>query len=168
MNKNIVFDNPFGSCDCDGLCSHTLFSSYLEPYQKLLEALEPKKVFEWGTGENTKLALKTGARVISVEHSKDVLLDPEPNLVQILVDVDDDIYPTLHGYDDCDIYFVDARRRLECIQYVREHATKSDHLVYLHDAQRQRYHSALKLYNYVRFVAQGNAVACNRSWIIDL
>jgi hypothetical protein len=152
--------NHTHNCDCSGGVT-----SYVGPYYKLLEIVQPEIVMEWGPGTNTRMALELESvkRVISVEQDKKWI----PNLdmkrqYAVHVRVDSMYYTgekvDFFGGKDADIFFVDSRRRAECIEAVHRHC-KLEAVLCLHDAQRSRYHEALDLFPFVHFPIDGFAIA---------
>ena len=147
-------------CDCTRRCGcsggHHSFGPY---YQKLLEKVNPTKIFEWGPGLNTELALLFTQNIVSVEDVKkwmpDRLLKGQA-IIFTRIDTEDYVQSVRH-YADADIFFVDARRRSECLELVHK-VKKPSAYVCLHDAQRGRYHNALSLYSEVEFPHKGFAI----------
>jgi hypothetical protein len=143
--------------------------SYVPHYQKVLEAAQPIGVYEWGPGKNTEMALQYNVKnVVSVEQEKRWIPDVQFKRQTVLyMKVESEHYIT--GYPGMfesglfDLFFVDSRRRAECVervyQYAREH--NEDTVLCLHDAQRSRYHAALSKFEYVVFPHKGFAVATN-------
>src|SRR6185369_4569812 len=63
--------------------------SYRIPYERLLSALRPKLVVEWGTGLNTEMALSVGAEVFSIEdNSKRLPREARPRSSVLLTSLD--------------------------------------------------------------------------------
>ena len=166
QGHNQVFLNPYRSCYCAHLCACCPVDNYPESYAAVLRAFHPARVFEWGPGKNTRMALEAGAHVVSIEQNPRWMLAPRDGLEQRLVGLEDPAYVLCDP--DADVYFVDSRWRAECIQSVARRARNPEHIVYLHDAQRKRYHWALRYYKYVRFLAVGNAVASNSPRILEI
>jgi hypothetical protein len=137
------------------------------PYQAVLEAITPKLVYEWGPGRNSDMALRHGAKVFAVEQNiKFVPPNIRRNLRVCLCNVSSDEYPKPLLLD-ADIYFVDSRRRAECITAVFESCVESA-VVALHDAQRERYHDALRLFPHVKFLRHGFCIASRDERILEI
>lgn len=134
---------------------------YIRVYSDVLAIVKPKLVFEWGPGVNTRLALNCGAWVWSVEQETKWLHEHHNRLVQHYLSVDHPFYPTLLGSRQCDVHFVDSRRRNECIEYIWKNCLQGSHVTVVHDAQRKRYWSALGLYKYIMVPEGTTAVATN-------
>lgn len=162
---NVAYFNPYGVCDCpvpNCGCSGGV-TSYLKPYCRLIDIVSPRSVFEWGPGENTRIALKSGASVVSVEQQVQWV----PNIhhekwVCILAPVSSPSYLSfVADYPNSDIYFTDSRRRTDCLRAIRDHCAKSESIIVVHDAQRKRYQEELLKFKYVIFVQKGLALASN-------
>ncbi len=167
--SNRVFDHPFYGCWCRDHCAHSGgLHSYLEHYTRAIDFVRPKKVLEWGPGQNTTIAISAGASVVSIEPDERWLLPGQERHAQLVIAVDDPTYIKPEGHWDSDFYFVDSRRRSECIRSVHRNAEKTDHVLCLHDAQRRRYHAALRVYRYVRYLDVGTAVASDSDRILTL
>jgi hypothetical protein len=161
----------FPRCEHKGNCGCTALHSYLKHYSKLLPALSPERVFEWGPGLNTQVAtgLPSVRRIVSVEQDKRWIPDKLCPSQQILnVKPSSPWYVHLWDMRDADVFFVDSRRRAECISLVHKQATKDTAVVCLHDAQRCRYHEALALFEFVHFYEKGFAAATRSSEIYEV
>jgi hypothetical protein len=130
-------------------------------YARVLSELKPKRILEWGPGENTLMGLRAGAHVYSIEQDPSYIpyISPTAPFQSAVHPVASPLYIDLHGRNDADLYFVDSRRRLDCIRAARLHGTTPDRVLCLHDAQRLRYHAALREWHYVRFLELGFCVA---------
>lgn len=93
------------------------------------------------------MALDAGAAVLAIEPSPEwaELIVPHDRLRLVVADTSSDNYLSLHGWDDADLFFIDCRRRAECLDLVRT-AAKPTAVVCLHDAQRSRYQEAIRRY----------------------
>jgi len=152
------------SCRCSGRCQCALgIHSYVEPYTKIIEIIRPWIVYEWGPGKNTQIALRSGARVTSVEHNLKFCPKPEPGLV-IKLTVLDIQYTKV---EPADLYFVDGRMRAECLDRIKDLGSPSA-VVCLHDAQRMRYHAALARFDRVVFLQKDFAVAGPRNKVDEI
>lgn len=148
---------PHHNCTCSPMYS------FAEPYAALLQVIQPAVVFEWGPGESTRLALESGARVFAIEPSPEwaARVPAHPRLTLLVAPVDSPGYLDLHGHRDADLYFIDCRRRAECLDLVRLSASPTA-IVCLHDAQRYRYQAALRRFPHVQYLERGFAVASCR------
>lgn len=146
-------------CGCAG-GSH----SYIPYYKEVLEEHRPEIVVEWGPGPNTDMALHAGAkRIVSVEHQDSYVYRGGKSEVQThLCPVETDEYTCPPCIREADVFFVDGRRRTECLIQIFKHA-KPNSIICLHDAQRSRYIEALQLFDDVHFPGYGFAVARQRS-----
>lgn len=155
-NRFDLCDCPIFNCDCGGGVQ-----SYFQHYKLVLSVVRPKRVFEWGPGENTRMALQADAEVFAIE-SLLKWVAPLPTdhqrLAVLVTPIDAASYLSLHGKEDSDLFFVDARRRAECLDLVRQRA-KPEAVVCLHDAQRKRYNASLQRFHHVVFLTRAFAVA---------
>lgn len=168
--RSEVWINPFETCDCDKNCTHGGgLHSYEDAYRKVLDFLRPDKILEWGPGLNTKMGLEYGADVYSIEYQKKYV---PTNIASDkweygLIPKNDDAFVQFpEGRKDWDVYFVDSRRRQECITLALQ--GKEDAVVCLHDAQRERYHPYLGQFKYVKFLDKGFAIASNNDRILGI
>jgi hypothetical protein len=144
--------------------------SYVPFYQTVLDRLNPKLVYEWGPGVNSMMAVNGGAEVVAVEHDlRFVPTNLGPLFRAILVDLKSPRYPS-PLITNADIYFVDSRQRAECIESVWQECvlqgSAPNTVVALHDAQRTRYHAALRLFPFVKFLDRGFCVASCRPEVL--
>lgn len=155
-NPYPLCDCPIFNCDCSGGVR-----SYVPDYAKLLNLVRPRRVFEWGPGINTTMAMRMGAEVFAIEPLlkwlRPLPLD-NPKLAVLVTPTTSPFYLRLHGRENSDIFFVDSRRRAECLDLIREQADP-DALICLHDAQRTRYNAALRRFANVTFLNRSFAVA---------
>lgn len=161
MESKHLFPGKYLPCEHDGCCPCASIHSYKDHYRKIFSTLNISSVFEWGPGLNTEIAIENGSRVFSKEHDgKWIPKNISSNLWSYgLYDVRTPDYIEVVG-DEWDLYFVDGRRRSECLESVFK-SCKDSALVCLHDAQRPRYHDALSLFKKVFFVDPGFAIATN-------
>ena len=147
---------PVHKCDCA-----VGVRSYAPHYARVLEIVRPRQVFEWGPGPNTRMALAAGAKVFAIEPVlrwvSPLPLD-DPNLAVLVTPTTSPFYLNLHGREDSDVFFVDSRRRAECLDLIREQA-KPEAIVCLHDAQRSRYNAALRRFANVTYLDRCFAIA---------
>lgn len=155
-------ENPF--CVCGGL-----IHSFHQSFEHVLQAVKPKRVFEWGPGLNTSLAIDSGAYVTTVDSMFRWVPRglPDGMLSVHVVPVKSAWYVKLYGESNADLFFVDGRRRSECLRLVRA-ACREDAVVCLHDAQRERYHEALRLFENVVFIERGLALASKSDAVLKL
>ena len=127
-----------------------MIHSYVPFYHEILIANRPKLVFEWGPGPNTDLALKYGASVTTVEQNLKWMPKPKPNLTCLHISTKDPSYTNPVSFKDFDVFFVDSRRRAECIINAFKEC-KDTAIVCLHDAERSWYRKAINLFPYKKF-----------------
>ena len=158
-----MYQNPFELCHCQVPkcgCAGGV-RSYAPHYAWLLEICRPRRVFEWGPGPNTLMALGGGAKVFAIEPVlrwvSPLPLD-DPNLAVLVTPTNSSFYLSLHGHEDSDLFFVDSRRRAECLDLIREQA-KPEAIVCLHDAQRSRYNASLRKFANVIYLDRSFAIA---------
>ncbi len=150
---------PACGCPLDSHCECSALHSYRDRYRQLLSIVKPTKVFEWGPGLNTRLALEAGAEVVSREFDPNWVPDlRHPKLTVDLVDWKGPRWTGLGPDRDAELFFVDSRRRSDCLAAVLTQGPP-DALVCLHDAQRRRYHPALCRFGHVFFALPGFAIA---------
>ena len=157
-------DTPrrFPACDCRRRrcrCAGGLHS-FRRDFQSVLDAVRPRTVMEWGPGLNTALALaRPGCRVFAVENDSRWVPPPTDARFECLIcHAHSASYVQLHGREESDLFFIDGRRRSECLLRVFEEAHHAA-VVGLHDAQRRRYHVALAFFPFVQFLSRGFALA---------
>ncbi len=161
-----MYLNPYELCHCQVPkcgCAGGV-RSYAPHYARLLEITRARQVFEWGPGPNTRMALAAGAKVFAIEPVlrwvSPLPLD-DPNLAVLVTPTISPFYLSLHGHEDSDMFFVDSRRRAECLDLVREQA-KPEAIICLHDAQRVRYNAALRRFANVTYLDRSFAIASMR------
>lgn len=165
----MAWTNPFEACGCPRRCGCGGGRlSYIEAYARVLRIVRPYLVMEWGPGQNSRLAVEAGARVCAIEsNAKYVPEDLPPSKFSCRVTpVNSDDYIRVSPYAHADLFFIDGRRRADCVHAVR--ASCLDRAVLcLHDAQRKRYHEALKTFEHVRFLERGFAIASRTLAYVD-
>lgn len=158
------FSGNFKPCKCRfDRCNCTGLHSFVDDYERILHIYNKKlKIYEWGPGKNTEIALKYNANVYSVEFDMKWLYKTNNHLQTniFITDYTSKEWSDISHYNDCDIYFIDSRKREICIESVYNNA-KGEYIICLHDAQRQRYHKALSLFRYVYFFNRGFCFATN-------
>ena len=159
-----VYDNPFLICNCSilncGCAGGT--QAYLPFYRKLFDVAKSRirSVVEWGPGENTEIALKSGVPVISIEQElKWIPRIKDKHWTCVYVQVESLGYVGFWGNDRAGLYFIDSRRRTECIDLVFTRGQNERSIIAVHDAQRKRYQEALRQFPYVVFLDRGFALA---------
>lgn len=143
---------------------------YRDAYAHVLDVLKPARIFEWGPGLQTRMALqrKTTKEIFAIEQEKKWLPEKGDRRLSCLwVGIWNPHYVHLHGRAYFDLFFIDSRRREDCLDLVRTStATNPNAVVCLHDAQRPQYHAHLYKFNRVRLLNEGFAVA-SQSDIVD-
>lgn len=164
-------DESAYSCACTHLCGHAgTLGGYLPTLRRALVLRRPELVFEWGPGQNTREALGFGAYVMSVESRVEWLLPDQDRLVQLLLPERDPGYTSAFELGmRPDLFFVDGRRRQECIEGAARWAREKHPSAWLvlHDAQRRRYWDALKHWEHVIFPEYHTAVASHDAGLIE-
>ena len=164
---SLSWDNPYQKCKCDYSCScGGGMHSYLDPYREVIELFKPSSVLEWGPGLNTYLALLSGAFVYSIEQEiQFVPKTSSKNYKFLVTPIWSSEYIKLPKNFLFDMFFVDSRRRSECIEFVYENCKYSD-ILCVHDAQRERYHISLRKFPYVKFLNRGFCLASKNKRIL--
>ena len=151
------------NCGCAG-GMHT----YVEHYSRLVRLVKPRMVFEWGPGPNTVIALKLGAQVVSVEPERKWIPDINHQAwTCILAREDSPGYMSLWHCQSAAVFFIDSRRREDCLELVYLQS-RPDAIAVLHDAQRRRYQRSLERFPYVIFVDKGVAFASRSKYLLDV
>jgi len=142
------------------------YISYQETLYTVLDALKPKRVIEYGTGNSTQIL----ALYPSVEHLTSIEHDPVyfelikklnlPNTNIFLRELD--AYPRAWEDMKYDLAFVDGRERARCLDLVREVLVDKS-VVILHDAEREQYKDAVNLYTYRYFTDDGHTAVLTDS-----
>jgi predicted O-methyltransferase YrrM len=150
---------------------------YSKYYEKILSEFKPKLIVEWGPGigidndykvGQTTLALElTDAQITTIEQDVRWLPKSTDRLNCLHIPVNSTIYTEVVQYKDYDFFFIDSRRRRECIQKVFN-IMKNDALVFVHDAQRPEYRPAINLFPYITYFNNERfAVLCKSEKIFD-
>jgi len=119
--------------------------SYKKSYKQVLDIVRPVFVFEWGPGPNSIMAMDMPEckYVVSVEQDKKWIPDLNNDKHAVIhTRTSSPMYPSLFGCENFDIFFIDSRRRGDCIYRVYMDC-KDSAVICLHDAQRKRYHADL-------------------------
>lgn len=164
----MLWTNQFSTCNCTGSCGHAGFHSYEGVYPLVLRIVRPSLVFEWGPGPNSRMAVEAGARVCAVESKAQFVPQglPAHKFSCRIAPVQSAEYVNIGPYAHADLFFIDGRRRSDCIRSVRS-CCLDRAVLCLHDAQRERYHEALRSFEYVKFLARGFAVASRTCFVLD-
>lgn len=155
---------PICNCRHNCACAGGVHS-YVDSYRKLLELIRPRTILEWGPGLNTEIGLDAGAVVYSIEHEEAYAKKyaHSSNYHYFIEDVKSNLYVDLHGFG-ADLYFVDGRRRSECLNMIFNSAS-GNYVVCLHDAQRSRYRDSVRLFENVIFINAGFCITFRNSSI---
>lgn len=139
------------------------WDSFAPTLYKVLDAIKPKRVFEYGPGTSTKIMAMypTVDWVDTVEHDKawyekyrwempdNVAFHFQPNM---------ELYPETSGrYDKYDLIFVDGREREKCL-YVSRGMLEPNGVVMLHDAERPSYKEMIDTFRFKFFTDDGHTV----------
>jgi hypothetical protein len=155
------------ACDCRNFCGCAGgIHNFADAYRRVLEAVRPRIIVEWGPGYSTRIAREHPSveRIVSIEHSHRWFrrhrraTRRDRRVLSYYIPLDVPGYASRHVRQDADICFVDGRQRAKCLVAASIYANPGA-VVCLHDAQRRRYHAALGLFPYVRFLDRGFAVA---------
>jgi len=155
---------PVQPCRCESkqcLCAGLGGRLFRKHYAIILKLMRPKRVFEWGPGLSTEMALDAKAEVFTVSDRWDYV--PRQHRIgkgftAYVHKPDTPEYVSMHDQVNIDIYFIDGRRRAECLKLAHQWSTDKS-IVLLHDAQRIRYHKALELFPHVHFIDRSFAAA---------
>lgn len=165
-----IYRNSFPLCSHSGKCNCASIHDFRSELQKVLNLAKPNKIYEWGPGVSTKQFLATEAvEIVSVEHDArwSCPYIEDPKFSCRLSKLQSSEYISIEGFNSFDLYFVDGRRRRECIESIYQNA-KDEAIVCLHDAQRERYNKAIRLFPYVVFLSRTFCVMSKSGLIIDL
>jgi hypothetical protein len=140
---------------------------YWEYYLPLLKKIKPKKIVEWGPGMgtdtdfiesgepgNTKLAIdNTEAEIACIEHCPKWLPPKSERITPFHIRNENSAeYTSIpKGWENADIFFVDARNRVRCLNSIFKDATKKTAVVCIHDAERPRYSPGINQFKYVLY-----------------
>lgn len=128
---------------------------------QVLEALNPKTVFEYGPGTSTSImAIYPSVELIdSVEHNiawYEKYRWSMPDNVNITYQPNLELYPESIGrIEKYDLIFVDGREREKCL-YVAKSRLNEGGVVILHDAERPNYQEGISFYKYKFFQDDGH------------
>lgn len=143
------------------------WDSFKDALYKVLHAINPKTVFEYGPGTSTSImALYPSVECIdSVEHNLawyNKYKWEMPENVNIIFQPNLELYPETPGrFDKYDIIFVDGREREKCL-YVAKHRLNENGVVILHDAERPNYQEPMRFYKFMFIQDDGHtAILCD-------
>jgi len=129
------------------------WDSFKVALYKVLDALKPKTIFEYGPGTSTSImAIYPSVEFIdSVEHNRawyEKYRWDMPENVHIMYQPVLEVYPETTGrVEKYDLIFVDGREREKCL-YVAKARLNEGGVVILHDAERPNYQEPMKFYKY--------------------
>ena len=130
---------------------------YSDFYKEVLKFKQPKNIMEWGPGiglnpegekGNTQLALElTTANIVTTE--QDIRWVPPINKRMLIMHtpVESNFYTKIWN-PDADIFFVDSRKRQECLDKVHSMCSKTA-IICCHDAERDRYKKHIEQFTYI-------------------
>ena len=139
------------------------WDSYKQSLSKVLDNFIPKRCFEWGVGNSTRLIMSHPAveTLDSVDHDQNwtskfrLIVDEHLN---VIYEPDRDLYPLVQGrYDYYDLIFVDGILRDRCMLRSKE-KLHPEGIVILHDAERPEYYFAIKTFQYIHWTDNGSTV----------
>lgn len=137
------------------------WDSFAVTLEKVLSLLQPKRIFEYGPGESTKIMSKfpTVISIDSVEHDKAWFGKWQwslPDNVNLIYNPVMELYPETQGrYDRYDLIFVDGREREKCI-FVARGRLNENGVIMLHDAERVQYKEIIDSFKFRFFTDDGH------------
>lgn len=163
---NGTWDGDLQPCDHGGNCKCSGGRwSFAEPFQRVLDLTKPRWCQHYGPGLDPLMSLANGAELVICHEGKPEYAVENAGVEMRILDESTEEY--VRGMTGFDLYFVDGRRRAECLRSIRR-VCRFDSVVCLHDASRRRYHEALSAWRYVRFLHKGFAVASDHPRILRL
>lgn len=118
-------------------------------FMYVLKEKNKPRVLEWGSGYSTKFFAPYASEWVAVEHEKSWAQTVKnwniPNVKVVVADRDTDAYYNQEG--KYDVIFVDGRNRRKCLIKAKELLNPGG-VVFLHDANREYYHSGFEGYNW--------------------
>jgi hypothetical protein len=133
---------------------------------KVLDALKPKTIFEYGPGTSTSImAIYPSVELIdSVEHNLAWFNKWKwemPENVNLIYQPNMELYPETPGRcEKYDLIFVDGREREKCL-YVAKARLNEGGVVILHDAERPNYQEMMRSYKCMFMQDDGHtAILC--------
>lgn len=139
------------------------WDSFKNALYKVLDALKPKTIFEYGPGTSTSImAIYPSVEFIdSVEHNAawyNKYKWEMPENVHIMFQPILEVYPEQKGrVDKYDLIFVDGREREKCL-YVAKSRLNDCGVVVLHDAERPNYREMIDSYKFKFWQDEGHTV----------
>jgi len=168
MNKlsyiqSFNFYGKFDPCFCKELyCTCEKIHSYIQYYKEILNIINPKSIYEWGPGINTKMALEHGAKVHTKEfNEKWKFIGGKKygsKFIQKIIDSKNPEWTKIDTPKLWDLFFIDSRERQICIKNAFNEG-REDSITIVHDAQRNRYHKYIGKFPFVYFPSRGLAIA---------
>lgn len=136
------------------------WDSFKETLNFVMNEFKPSLIFEWGPGESSKeiLSYSFVEQLDSFEHDQKYYDRYKAEIVDERFDLMFENEMTAYSdavFKTYDFMFVDGRVRELCIANSLKRI-KPDGLVMVHDAERESYHSAMLLYDYVIFTDHGS------------
>lgn len=144
------------------------WDSFKDTLYKVLEAIKPKTVFEYGPGVSTSImAMHPSVEWIdTVEHDKawyEKYRWEMPDNVKFHFQSVMELYPEVQGrYEKYDLIFVDGRERETCL-FIAHGRLNQDGVVILHDAERPNYRDMINTYKFKFFTDDGHTVVLTDS-----
>lgn len=155
------------------LSTASAWDSFKDALYKVLDALKPKTVFEYGPGTSTSImAIYPSMELIdSVEHNLawyNKYKWEMPENVQLIYQPNMELYPEVPGRrEKYDLIFVDGREREKCL-YVAKARLNDGGVVILHDAERQNYQEMINSYKFQFWQDMGHTVILTDSHMTAL
>lgn len=149
------------------------WDSFSDTLHRVLKAINPKTVFEYGPGISTKIigVYPSVELVDSVEHNQawyEKYKWEMTDNVQVMYQPNMELYPETPGRSDkYDLIFVDGRDREKCL-YVARHRLNMDGVVMLHDAERPTYKEMIDTFRFKYFTDEGHTVTLTDSKITSM
>lgn len=144
------------------------WDSFKDTLYKVLDAIKPKTIFEYGPGVSTGIMAlyPTVEWIDSVEHARawyEKYRWEMPDNVKIHFQPQMELYPETPGrFEKYDIIFVDGREREKCL-YVSRSRMNEDGVVILHDAERPSYKEMIDTFKFKFFTDGGHTVVLTDS-----
>ncbi len=146
------------------------WDSFKDSLYKVLDAIKPKNVFEYGPGTSTSImALHPAVELIdSVEHNITWFNKWKwelPDTVNLMYQPNMEMYPETRGrLEKYDFIFVDGREREKCL-YVSRDRLNLDGIIMLHDAERPSYKEMIDTFRFKFFTDDGHTCTMTDSKI---
>lgn len=149
------------------------WDSFKYALYKVLDALKPNTVFEYGPGTSTTImAIYPSIETIdSVEHNQAWFNKWKwdlPENVNLIYQPQMELYPETPGrLDKYDLIFVDGKEREKCL-YVSRSRLNENGVVILHDAERPNYQEMINSFKFQFWQDGGHTVILTDSHITSL